>query len=139
MNNRDRLSDLEDILAEVQDQSAEEIAADLKKAGIDTDRFLARANDAMQTQYRSHLRKLADAERDCEGLIPAFFSDVPTMDREEMLLSFASLQDGSMGEDYKEAALARCREKDAAQLSDEELRSWLRDIAEINGDHDGET
>jgi hypothetical protein len=138
MNNRDRLSDLEDILAEVQHQSAEEIASDLKKAGIDTDRFLARANNAMQTQYRSHLRKLADAERDREVVTPAFFAHLPTMDREEMLLSFASLRDGTMGINYKEAALARCREKDATQLSDEELRSWLNDIAEINGAADGD-
>lgn len=137
MNNRDRLSDLEDILAEMEGQSSEEMAADLRKAGINTDAFLKRANKVMQEQYRKHLHELAEEEQQIAHVVPSFFADVAKMSREELMMSFATLQNGSMGETYKQAALARCRNKDTAELSDEDLRSWLQDIAEISGNEDG--
>ena len=137
MNNRDRLSDLEEILAEIEGQSTDEIAADLRKAGIDTDAFLMRANKVMQEQYRKHLHEVAEEEQLIARVVPSLFADVASMDREELLMSFATLQNGSMGETYKEAALARCRNKDTAELSDDDLRSWLQDIAEISGNADG--
>jgi hypothetical protein len=137
MNNRDRLSDLEDILAEIEGQSSEEMAADLRKAGIDTDAFLKRANKVMQEQYRKHLHELAEKEQQIAHVVPSFFADVSKMNREELMMSFATLQNGSLGETYKQAALARCRNKDTAELSDDDLRSWLQDIAEISGNTDG--
>ena len=137
MNNRDRLSDLEEILAEIEGQSTDEITADLRKAGIDTDAFLMRANKVMQEQYRKHLHEVAEEVQHIARVVPSLFADVDSMDREELLMSFATLQNGSMGESYKEAALARCRNKDTAELSDDDLRSWLQDIAEISGNADG--
>lgn len=137
MNNRDRLSDLEEILAEIEGQSTDEIAADLRKAGIDTDAFLMRANKVMQEQYRKHLHELAEEEQHIARVVPSLFADVASMDREELLMSFATLQNGSMGDAYKEAALAHFRNKDTAELSDDDLRSWLQDIAEISGNEDG--
>lgn len=136
MNNRDRLSDLEDILAEIEGQSTEEMTADLRKAGIDTDAFLQRANKVMQEQYRKHLRELEE-EQHVAPVVPLFFADVANMNREELMMSFATLQNGSLGETFKQAALARCRNKDTAELSDDDLRSWLKDIAEISRHDDG--
>lgn len=136
MNNRDRLSELEDTLAEIEGQSTEEMIADLRKAGIDTDAFLRRANRVLHEQYRKHLDELAEVEKHMSHGVPSFFSDVANMNREELLMSFATLQNGSMGETYKQAALDRCQNKVAAELSDDDLRSWLQDIAEISGDSD---
>lgn len=137
MNNRDKLSDLEDLLAEVEGQSADEIAADLRKAGIDTDAFLKRANKVMHDQYRKHLHELAEEERQIAREVPCFMGDVTKMEREDLMMTFATLQNGSMGEVYREAALIRCRNKDTAELSDDDLRSWLLDIADISGKADG--
>ena len=134
----DRLSELEDILAEAEGQSTDEILTDLKKAGIDTERFLARANSTMQTQYRSHLRKLAESEQAESASTDFVLPGIETMDREMMLASFDRIRSGEMGEDHKEAALARCRNSDATALTDDELRSWLSDIGEIYGKPDSE-
>lgn len=134
-----RLTDLEDFLFGSSEQPIEEIVSDLRKAGIDTDRAAARLEKMVQEKYREQLQKLAEAEQDIQTTPPPFLADVSTMPRELMLASFEKLRDGEMGTSYQELALARCRNKDAAQLSDEELRSWLSDIADINGDPDGET
>ena len=54
MNNRDRLSDLEEILAEIEEQSTDEITADLRKAGIEAASAAAIAWDIRASSY--HLR-----------------------------------------------------------------------------------
>ena len=51
-----------------------------------------------------------------------------------MLSFFEKLRSGAYGSHYQEAAVARCRNKDATELSGEELRSWLEDIGDTLGE-----
>ena len=125
-------SDLERFLYNTDDQTHDERVSELEQAGIDMAQFFANVERTVEEQYRIQLNKLAETELSARKRETKRLPGLETMSRELMLVSFASFREGKLGQDYKEAALARCREKDAAELSDEELRSWLSDIAEIN-------
>ena len=65
---------------------------------------------------------------------PDFLTNIATMPRDTMLACFEQIRSGVFGDAYRSIALARCRNKEAAELTDEELRSWLADIGDIFGE-----
>lgn len=129
-----RLNGLEAFLANTEGESKSDDLADLKKLGVDVDRFLARVDETVQQAYSQQLRALAESQRDEAQTAPSFLADLATMSRQAMLDCFERLRGGEFGGQYRELALARCREKDATELSDEELRSWLDDVGQVLGD-----
>jgi hypothetical protein len=138
-NNDRRLEDLEDLLAANEEQSKAETVTELRSQGIDTTEFFSRIKKIVQTGYSAQLRASAQREQNTMRVRPDFLREIAAMSREAMLAVFSQLQTGTHGPQYQEAALARCRNKDASQLSDEELRSWLEDIGDIlGGDSDEE-
>jgi hypothetical protein len=128
-----RLEDLEDFLASNEEQTKAETIAELRSQGLDTAQFFSRIKKIVQTSYSEQLRVTAQSEQDRIRVQPGILPQLATMSRDAMLSIFAQLQDGSYGPQYQQAALARCRNKDASLLSDEELRSWLEDIGDILG------
>lgn len=128
-----RLAKLEDLLSSNEHQAKTETIAELRSLGIDTAQFFSRINKFVQVGYTEQLRAAAQLQQENERTLPHFLDQLAAMSREAMLAVFAKLQGGAFGPQYREAALARCRNKDASLLSDEELRSWLEDIGDILG------
>lgn len=106
----------------------------LKSAGVDTNSFFDKIDQIVQKGYTDQLRKVAEHERSSESVRPSFLVDLAQMPRQKMLAIFADVSSGRFGTQYRESALARCRNKNANDLTDEELRSWLEDIGEILGE-----
>lgn len=80
--------------------------------------------------------RLAAREREQSNSRPAFLGTIATMSRQAMLDCFKKLRRGDFGDKYRDLALARCRNKDASELTDEELRSWLEDVGQVLGEPD---
>lgn len=133
--NAKRLDDLENFLISNEEQSKSETAAELRSQGVDTERFFNKIHAIVQAGYCQQLRVIAQREQAALKAQPPFLENLATMTREAMLAIFSQLRDGAFGSDYQEAALARCRNKDASSLSDGELRSWLEDVGDIFGCH----
>ena len=80
------------------------------------------------------LRRAAEQEQASRTSAPGFLGQLTTMSRDAMLAVFERVANGDFGTKYSTAALARCRNKDASGLTDEELRSWLEDIGDVLGE-----
>lgn len=129
-----KLNRLEAFLADTDGESQADDLADLKSMGIDVDTFLARVEATVQKGYSQQLQALADSQREEERSMPAFLEGLETMSRQAMLECFKSLHNGVFGTRYRKLALARCRNKDASELTDDELRSWLQDVGDVLGE-----
>lgn len=127
-------NELETFLANFEGESREDDVADLRAQGVDVDNFLSRVNATVKAGYRGQLRLLAERERQQEAAMPSFLSSVSTMTRTAMLECFERLRHGDFGDKYRELALARCRNNDASELTENELRSWLEDVGQVLGD-----
>lgn len=108
-------------------------AADLQKKlsdeGVDVKRFLAGANEAFRKGLQSGMKaKAAHAKARSAVLKGSVFGNLKGMIRTDLL---ALCQAASAGQ-YGTAIRARCRNKNAEAMTDEELRSWLEDIERLN-------
>jgi hypothetical protein len=127
------LEELEALLVSC-DAPKEEVVRSLRRQGLDTDAFFSRIKQVVQTGYADLLRRAAEQERAESASIPDFLAQLKAMSREAMLELFRRLSAGEFGTVYRDAALARCRNKGADELSNDELRSWLEDVGEALGE-----
>ncbi|GJM25763.1 MAG: hypothetical protein DHS20C16_21780 [Phycisphaerae bacterium] len=127
-----RLDALESFLSENESESKADSRSELRRQGVEVDEFLDRVRKIVQEGYQERLREAAAT--DAEPRLPGFLQNVKTMSRDAMLDIFQRLQIGEFGSEYQQLALARCRNKDAQDTTDEELRSWLDDIGDVVGD-----
>jgi hypothetical protein len=128
-----RLSELEEFLADTSGESTAETRRFLRSQGVDTTKFFRRVQQTVEEGYSEQLRALATLEQE-RKTAASYLGQLAGMPREAMLAFFDNLRKGELGGRNQEAALARCRNKDASELSDDELRSWLEDIGETLGD-----
>jgi hypothetical protein len=91
--------------------------------------FLTRADEAFRKGLQENVkRQAAQAKARAVVLKGAMFGQLIGKARSELL---ALYQAASMGQ-YGAATRARCRNKNAEEMTDEELRSWLEDIERLN-------
>lgn len=114
----------------------EEVVRSLRRQGLDTEAFFSRIKEVVRTGYAEQLRRAAEQERAERASAPGFLAQLTTMSREAMLEIFRRVSDGEFGGVYREAALARCRNKGPDELTNDELRSWLEDVGEVLGEPD---
>lgn len=131
---RRKLNGLEAFLANCEGESHADDLVDLRKMGVDVDAFMKRVDATVQAGYAEQLRLLATSEREQSSVVPGFLVNLQAMTRAAMLESFERLRRGDLGERYRGLALARCRNKDVSELSDDELRSWLEDVGQVLGE-----
>lgn len=129
-----RVHPLESFLFDNIDQTKNEAISELNTHGIDSSTFLAEVNEIVQASYMNQLKVLAEAEKASSTKQADFLSDIADWGREALLRLFAQLRSGNFGDNYQQAAIARCRNKNPSELSETELRSWLVDIGETLGD-----
>lgn len=125
--------DLEEFLID-DSLSKMDTAKELRRLGVNTDELFDRANRIVREGYSSQLRIASEKEQASRASVPEFLAQLASMSRDAMLAVFERVAEGGYGLEYRMAALARCRNKDASGLTDEELRSWLEDIGDVLGE-----
>jgi hypothetical protein len=126
-----RIEDLEAFLTDNEQQSKADAIKNLRAQGIDTNAFFNQVHKVVQGGYSKQLRAIAASEQSASSRARDFIEKLQGMPRDAMLAIFRRIQQGEFGPESRELAIARCRNKDASALSDEELQSWLEDAAEI--------
>ena len=126
MNEKARkpLKDLEDFLFGATGQPQEEVIADLRDAGVDTDRAAIRIEQLVQQKKDAYLQRQIELDDDSIGSQLPHFDDLLTMPRELLLATFEKLSNPSD------------TDEDASSMSDEDLRSWLSALTEIEKQND---
>ena len=114
--------------------SKKDAVKELRMQGVNTEALFDRVQRIVQEGYSAQLRRAAEQEQASRTSAPGFLGQLTTMSRDAMLAVFERVANGDFGTKYSTAALARCRNKDASGLTDEELRSWLEDIGDVLGE-----
>lgn len=110
--------------------SAAELRQKLTDEGVDVDAFLRRADAAFRMGLQEQIRQQsAQAKARAAVLKGTRFGSLIGKSREALLALYQAATAGQHGSE----AMARCRNKNAENLSDDELRSWLEDIERLNG------
>lgn len=130
----DRLDRLEAFLCGDDDAAKAEVFAELRDQGVNSHAFLERVRRTVQEGYSRQLRRLAESQQADRSCDQRFLSRLAEMPRDALLRLFEKIRSGEFGTEYREAALARCRNRSAAELTDEELRAWLEDVGDIFGE-----
>jgi hypothetical protein len=114
--------------------SKKDAVKELRLQGVNTEALFDRVQRIVRDGYSTQLRLAAEQEQASRASAPGFLANLPTMSRDAMRAVFERVASGDFGPEYRTAALARCRNKDASGLTDEELRSWLEDISDMLGE-----
>lgn len=114
--------------------SKKDAVKELRMQGVNTDALFDRMQRIVREGYSTQLRRAAEQEQASRASAPGFLAQLATMSRDAMLAVFERVANGEFGPEYRTAALARCRNKDASGLTDEELRLWLEDIGDVLGE-----
>jgi hypothetical protein len=128
-----KIDDLEAFLID-DSLSKKDAIRELRLQGVGIDALLDRVKRVVREGYSSQLRQAAQQDSSFRTAAPGFLAHLATMSRDVMLGIFERVANGEFGTEYRTAALARCRNKDARTLGDDELRSWLEDIGEVLGE-----
>lgn len=127
------LNDLEEFLID-DSLSKNDAVKELRMQGVDTEALFDRVQRIVREGNSTQLRLAAEQEQASRASAPGYLAQLATMSRDAMLAMFERVANGEFGPEYQTAALARCRNKDASGLADEELRSWLEDIGDVLGE-----
>lgn len=120
-----RLTDLEEFLFGSDEQPLEDVLANLRQAGIDTDEQASRVRDMVEEKRRKQLQTLPGPSVQLQQLL----TGVSSMPHELLFATFDKLRDGELGKDLQNAAKARLNEDNSATPTEEELRLWLEEVA----------
>jgi hypothetical protein len=134
MNNdaENKLAKFEAFLADTDNQTKEETLAELASHGVRTEEFLKEVQMVVREGYSKRLKQIAEQERaEACSEKPKVFGEIMSLPREAMLLLIQKLKAGEFGPELQQATGARWRNKEADHVTDEELRSWLEDIADM--------
>lgn len=109
--------------------SGAELRKKLANEGVDVDRFLTRTNEAFRKGLQEKVRQqVAQAKLSASVRKGTVFGDLADKGRAALL----ALHEAATAGKYGAETLARCRNKNAEEMTDEELRSWLEDIERLN-------
>jgi hypothetical protein len=120
---------LEEAILDNSHMSMAELQKEVSDKGVDVKRFLAGADEAFRKGLQGGMKaKAAHAKARSAVLKGSVFGNLAGKVRADLLVL---CQAASAGQ-YGTAIRARCRNKNAEALTDEELRSWLEDIERLN-------
>lgn len=121
---------LEDSLVETSGESPAELRKELEAGGVDVNSFLSRLKGVVRKGYQHQMRMKNQAA--CEranATAGSLFGNLSTLDGAQMRALITQVLGGGFGSLAQSAA--RCRNYQGDELSDEEVRSWLRDIEKL--------
>lgn len=121
---------LEDSLIDTSGESPAELRNELEAGGVDVNRFLARLKGVIRKGYQHQMRLQTQvtAER-ANSAIGSIFGDLSALAGAQLRDLIGQVLNGGFGAVAQSAA--RCRNYQGAELSDDEIRSWLQDIEKL--------
>jgi len=126
---RKAAKNLRDAVMDNSHLSAPELRQKLTEEGVDVDQFLNRVDVAFRQGVQEGVRlKSAQAKARAAVLKGTLFGSLVGKSREALIALYEAATAGNYGAE----AMARCRNKRAEALTDDELRSWLEDIERLN-------
>jgi hypothetical protein len=126
---RKAAKNLRDAVVDNSHLSAEEIRKELTDEGVDVNRFLVKVDESFGKNLQDKMKQeAAQAKARAAVLKGSLFGQLVGKARTELLALYEA---ASMGQ-YGAATRARCRNKNADEMTDDELRSWLEDIERLN-------
>ena len=128
------LEKFEQALASHDNETKEQTIANLRAKGINTDALIAKVRATVQKGFSTKLKEIAEREKAQTSQKPNRFENLATLTREAMLQLVEQLRSGAMGAGFQQAVIARCRNKQPTELTEEELRTWLEDLGELPDD-----
>jgi hypothetical protein len=120
---------LRDAVSDNSHMSAAELRTKLTEEGVDVGQFLTRVDVAFRRGLQEGVRQQsAQAKARAAVLKGTLFGSLVGKTREALVALYEAATAGNYGSE----AMARCRNKNAEALTDDELRSWLEDIERLN-------
>lgn len=129
-NHQNALRALDALLADDADMSVAELRAEVAAQGVDVDEYLARFSKTVRQGYQRSVRLAAEAAATkANAAKTTVFGDLARKSTADLLAIRDQVLNGVFGAVLQHAAIARCRNHNGQELSEEELRSWLEDIS----------
>ena len=129
-NHQKALRALDALLADDADMSLAELRAELAAQGVNVDEFLARFSKTVRQGYQRHVRLAAEAATaKAQAAKTTLFGDLARKSKAELLAIRDQVINGAFGALLQNTAVARCRNHQGEEVSEQELRSWLEDIS----------
>jgi hypothetical protein len=128
-NHQQALRALDALLADDADMSVPELRAELEAEGVNVDAFLAKFSKTVRQSYQQRVRLAAEADARTRAGATSLFGELKPKTKTELIAICDQLMNGVFGVKLQQAAMARCRNHQGKDLSEEELRSWLEDIS----------
>jgi hypothetical protein len=126
---RKAAKNLRDAVVDNSHLTTADVRKKLSEEGVDVTRFLTRADEAFRRGLQESVKaEAAQAKARAAVLKGSMFGQLAGKVRSELM---ALHQAAQMGQ-YGAATRARCRNKNAEDMTDDELRSWLEDIERLN-------
>jgi len=127
-NYRKEIEKLDLFLADTEGESTEAVVEELRKEGSDIEKYLSEIDSIVRKGYQEALKQIAATERaEVVRQRESRFAGLVTT-KDQMLRLIIRIQNGEFGVNLQQRAIARCRNQDQLQVSEEDLRSWLEDI-----------
>jgi len=121
---------LEDSLIDTSGESPAELRKELETGGVDVNRFLACLKGVVRKGYQHQMRLQTQAFADrAKTSVGSLFGDLSNLAGEQLQALLERVLGGAFGALAQSAA--RCRNYHGTELSDDEKRSWLRDIEKL--------
>jgi hypothetical protein len=121
---------LEDSLIDTSGESPAELRKELELGGVDVNGFLARLRGVVRKGYQHQMRLQNQVASDrANTAAGSIFGDLSMLASGQLRDLIAQVLGGGFGSEAQSAA--RCRNYQGDELSDEEIRSWLRDIEKL--------
>jgi hypothetical protein len=121
---------LEDSLTDTSGESPADLRQELESGGVDVNRFLARLKGVVRKGYQHQMRLRNQAVTDrATSAVGSLFGDLSSLSGAQLRDLIGRVLGGGYGLSAQSAA--RCRNYNGAELSDDEVRSWLQDIEKL--------
>lgn len=121
---------LEASLLDTSGESPADLRKELETSGVDVTNFLSRLNGVVRKGYQHQMRLQNEAaSQQANATIGSLFGDLSALAGEHLRRLIAQVLSGGFGQVAQ--AAARCRNYQGAELSEEDIRSWLRDVEKL--------
>lgn len=121
---------LEAALLDTSGESPAKLRRELEADGVGVANFLSRLKGVVRKGYQHQMRLQGEQARDRAGATTgSIFGNLGALGGEELRALIARVLSGEFGPLAQSAA--RCRNYRGDQLTDEEIRSWLRDVEQL--------
>lgn len=126
----DKLHGLENFLSATEHQTKEEALAELASNGVNVGEFRSKVASIVRKGYQRQVRLAAEASTaKAQAAKYTLFGDLTRKTKAELLAIRDQIINGVFGAVLQNTAVARCRNHQGEEVSEQELRSWLEDIS----------